>query len=71
MALGAEWHPPVYLLHANLRHVVGSFRNVILYLLGQFQAASLSPYNNKWSDIYDFTPVPGDNNHSLLPEVRP
>ena len=29
----------------------------------------MSVYNNNWSTIHDFTPVPGENNYSLLSEV--
>ncbi|XP_013390023.1 protein XRP2 [Lingula anatina] len=34
----------------------------------QLKSAGLSIYNNSWSTVHDFTPVPGENNFSLLPE---
>ncbi|KAK1167603.1 protein XRP2-like [Acipenser oxyrinchus oxyrinchus] len=34
----------------------------------QFKDASLSIFNNNWSNIHDFTPVSGETNWSLLPE---
>ena len=39
------------------------------HLLGQFEAAKLSLFNNNWSNIYDFTPAGGETTWSLLPEV--
>lgn len=35
----------------------------------QFRRAGLSVYNNNWSDIHDFTPVPDEKNFSFLPQV--
>ncbi|CAD5120847.1 DgyrCDS9400 [Dimorphilus gyrociliatus] len=32
----------------------------------QMDEAGLSIYNNKWSSIHDFTPVPGEDNYTLL-----
>ncbi|KAK6169351.1 hypothetical protein SNE40_020422 [Patella caerulea] len=37
-------------------------------LKDQFKAAGLSIYNNNWSNIHDFTPVPGENNFGLMAE---
>ncbi|XP_075731559.1 protein XRP2 [Rhipicephalus microplus] len=33
----------------------------------QLQKAQLSPFNNHWSEVYDFTPTPPEPNWSLLP----
>ncbi|XP_050416490.1 protein XRP2 [Patella vulgata] len=44
----------------------GCFQYFYPELEGQFKAAGLSVYNNNWSKIHDFTPVPGENNYSLL-----
>lgn len=35
----------------------------------QFQKSGLSVFNNNWSDIHDFTPVPDEKNYSFLPQV--
>lgn len=37
--------------------------------LDQFAAAKLSVFSNNWSNIHDFTPVAGENNWMLIPEV--
>lgn len=34
----------------------------------QLQDAGISVFNNNWSSIHDFTPVPGENNYGLLPK---
>lgn len=39
------------------------------FLLGQFEAANLSVFNNNWSSIFDFTPAAGETTWILLPEV--
>ena len=44
---------------------------ICLPLTDQFQHAGISVYNNNWSSIYDFTPVPGENNFNLMAEVSP
>nr|XP_037288925.1 protein XRP2-like [Rhipicephalus microplus] len=36
----------------------------------QLQKAQLSPFNNHWSEVYDFTPTPPEPNWSLLPPER-
>ena len=38
-------------------------------LKSQFAAAGLSPYNNLWWHVHDFTPVEGARNWSLLGEM--
>ena len=35
----------------------------------QVKAAGLSLYNNEWSDIYDFSPVPLGLNYSAISKV--
>lgn len=39
------------------------------FLLGQFEAANLSVFNNNWSSVFDFTPAAGETTWILLPEV--
>jgi len=35
-------------------------------LESQFVAAGLSPFNCEWSDVYDFTPVSGEKNFTIM-----
>ena len=44
--------------------------NILLFFPDQFRAAGFSIFNNNWSNIHDFTPVEGEINFSVLPEVR-
>lgn len=46
----------------------GCFQYYYPELEDQFHKADLSIYNNNWSSVHDFTPVPGETNYSLLPE---
>ncbi|RXM90816.1 Protein XRP2 [Acipenser ruthenus] len=46
----------------------GCFQYYYPELAFQFKDASLSIFNNNWSNIHDFTPVSGETNWSLLPE---
>lgn len=46
----------------------GCFQYHYGQLADQFKAAGLSIFNNNWSNIHDFTPVPGEINYTLLPE---
>ena len=32
--------------------------------------AKVSQFNNNWNNIHDFTPIPGENNYSLLTKVK-
>ena len=41
-----------------------------MIFLDQFAAAKLSVFSNNWSNIHDFTPVAGENNWMLIPEVQ-
>ncbi|XP_077978163.1 protein XRP2-like [Glandiceps talaboti] len=45
----------------------GCFQYYYPELLEQYKKSDLSIYNNNWSTIHDFTPVPGEQNWSLLP----
>eukprot|EP00048_Salpingoeca_helianthica_P017413 m.237088 g.237088 ORF g.237088 m.237088 type:complete len:330 (+) comp20934_c0_seq1:27-1016(+) len=44
----------------------GCFRGTYFELIGQFTAATITPYLNNWSRIHDFTPQQGTRNYSLL-----
>ncbi|XP_074661001.1 protein XRP2-like [Tubulanus polymorphus] len=44
----------------------GCFQCFYPELEPQFHKAGLSVYNNNWSTIHDFTPVPGENNFSIM-----
>ncbi|KXJ12334.1 protein XRP2 [Exaiptasia diaphana] len=46
----------------------GCFQFYYPELEEQFKAASISVYNNNWSNIHDFTPAAGETTWSLLPE---
>eukprot|EP00794_Sanderia_malayensis_P016895 gene16895-18601_t len=46
----------------------GCFQYSYPELAGQFQKSGLSIFNNNWSNIHDFTPVPAETNWSLVPE---
>lgn len=46
----------------------GCFQYYYPELALQLKDAGLSIFNNTWSNIHDFTPVPGENNWSLLSE---
>lgn len=44
----------------------GCFQFSYPQLRDHLQAAGLSPFNNNWSNIHDFTPVPGENNYAFF-----
>ena len=44
----------------------GCFQFDYPQLKDHLQAAGLSPFNNNWSNIHDFTPVPGENNYAFI-----
>lgn len=44
----------------------GCFQFQYPQLKEQLFAAGLSPFNNNWSSIHDFTPVPGENNYAFI-----
>lgn len=46
----------------------GCFHYFYPELKDQFASSGLSAYNNNWSNIHDFSPVPGEENWSLIPE---
>mmetsp|Transcript_74018 Transcript_74018/g.120164 ORF Transcript_74018/g.120164 Transcript_74018/m.120164 type:complete len:402 (+) Transcript_74018:81-1286(+) len=54
---------PVVESSKNMRF--GCFRFFYLSLASQFKAVKFSVYDNKWSEVYDFTPT--DGNFSFLP----
>ena len=41
-----------------------------VWLQINFKRQDLAYTTNNWSSIYDFTPVPGENNYGLIPNVR-
>ena len=43
----------------------GCFRFFYFNLAAQFKSVNMSVYDNKWSEVYDFTPK--DGNFSFLP----
>ncbi|XP_067934750.1 protein XRP2-like [Watersipora subatra] len=44
----------------------GCFQFQYPLLLEHLRAAGLSPFNNNWNNIHDFTPVPGENNYAFI-----
>lgn len=64
------------LLHCDSKPIIessthmkfGCFQYYYPELYDQFKAANLKCYNNTWSSIHDYTPVPGEDNWTLLPE---
>ncbi|KAI0227932.1 Protein XRP2 [Lamellibrachia satsuma] len=55
------------IIEASTGMKFGCFQYHYPELEEQFQRAGLSVYNNNWSNVHDFTPVPGEKNFSLLP----
>ncbi|KAK3873480.1 hypothetical protein Pcinc_021510 [Petrolisthes cinctipes] len=53
-------------IEASTKIRVGCLQASYPQLLGQFGSAGLSVFNNKWADVYDFTPVDGETNWSIL-----
>ena len=48
----------------------GCFRGSYFQMPGQFSSACISPYNNNWGKIHDFTPVKGGGkNYSFLDQA--
>ena len=46
------------------------FRGNYFALAGQMRSASISPHNNNWSRIHDFTKNKNEPNYSISQEVR-
>ncbi len=51
-----------------------SFRNFssmlfIVNIQEQLKKANISTFINNWNNIHDFTPVPGETNHSFIKKV--
>lgn len=38
----------------------------MIHRLDQYKAAGISPWNNNWGNIHDFTTIPDGKNYSLL-----
>jgi len=43
--------------------------NKLLKIIEQLQNANITPFNNNWNNIHDFTPVPGELNYGILNQV--
>ena len=56
------------IIEATTKVKFGCFQYYYPELDSQFKAAEVSVFDSNWSNIYDFTPVPGEKNFSLLPE---
>ncbi|XP_072045337.1 protein XRP2-like [Amphiura filiformis] len=54
------------IIEATTKIRFGCFRYYYPELLDQFKSAGLSVYNNTWSNIHDFSPVPGEDNWTLI-----
>ncbi len=39
-------------------------------LIEQYHAAGISPWNNTWGNIHDFTTIPDSKNYLLLDQVK-
>jgi hypothetical protein len=38
-------------------------------IIEQYKLAGISPWNNNWGNIHDFTTIPDGKNYSLLDKV--
>jgi hypothetical protein len=38
-------------------------------IIEQYKSAGISPWNNNWGNIHDFTTIPDGKNYSLLDKV--
>nr|XP_004668856.1 protein XRP2 [Jaculus jaculus] len=56
------------IIESSTKIKFGCFQWYYPELASQFKDAGLSIFNNTWSNIYDFTPVTGELNWSLLSE---
>lgn len=56
------------IIEASTGMKFGCFQYAYPELRDQFKKSGLSLFNNNWSNIHDFTPVPGETNWSVLPE---
>ncbi|XP_019621821.1 PREDICTED: protein XRP2-like [Branchiostoma belcheri] len=56
------------IIEASTGMKFGCFQYFYPELESQFASAGLSVFNNNWSNIHDFTPVPGETSWSLLSE---
>ncbi|XP_071956240.1 protein XRP2-like isoform X2 [Antedon mediterranea] len=56
------------IIESSVKMRFGCFQYYYKQLAGQFRGAGISPFNTNWSNIHDFTPVPEEENWSLLPQ---
>ncbi|XP_033124239.1 protein XRP2-like [Anneissia japonica] len=56
------------IIESSTRMRFGCFQYYYEQLAAQFRGAGISPFNTNWSNIHDFTPVPEEQNWSLLPQ---
>lgn len=56
------------IIESSTKMKFGCFQYYYPELLEQFKQAELSVYNNTWGNIHDFSPVPGEENWTLLPQ---
>jgi len=40
-----------------------------MIIIEQYKSAGISPWNNNWGNIHDFTTIPDGKNYSLLDKV--
>lgn len=55
-------------IETSARIRLGCFQYFYFSLGRQFEQAKLSPFNNRWSEVYNFTPSHGA--HALLPAAE-
>ncbi|XP_063956961.1 protein XRP2-like [Lytechinus pictus] len=56
------------IIESSIKMKFGCFQFYYPELYDQFKAAGLKAFSNTWSNIHDYTPVPGEENWTLLPE---
>ncbi|XP_022086906.1 protein XRP2-like [Acanthaster planci] len=56
------------IIEASTKMRFGCFQYQYPELTDQFTKSGLSPYRNLWDNIYDFSPMPDEQNWSLLPD---
>jgi len=42
---------------------------IFMYIIEQYKSAGISPWNNNWGNIHDFTTMSDGKNYSLLDQV--
>lgn len=53
----------------GLELVLSFLNRNVSYLIDQYKSAGISPWNNNWGHIHDFTTIPDGKNYSLLGKV--